>query len=115
MHKIYVYSYFYNGISDSVFRFLLNRSIFEKTIKKHSSQFSDKREEKVIRENTFLLKLDFCNADRKMKNIIRCIFISIIMHPNFVHFRQKISFKRALENFTPVSGHSKTALITNSQ
>ena len=30
------------------------------------------------------------------------------MHPNF---GQKISFKSALEVFTPVSGHLRTALI----
>ena len=32
------------------------------------------------------------------------------MHPNFMHFRQKISFKTALEIFTTVSGHLKTTL-----
>ena len=29
-----------------------------------------------------------------------------------MHFRQKISFKSALEIFTPVSGHLRTALKT---
>ena len=46
----------------------------------------------------------------KMKSIIRCIFISINMCPNFMHFRQKISFKSALEIFNPVSGHSRIVL-----
>ena len=34
------------------------------------------------------------------------------MHPNFMHFRQKISFKSVLESFATVSGHLRTALIT---
>ena len=80
---------------------------------KHFCQFSDKSDEKVVREKTYLLKLEFYNTDRKMKSIIRCIFISIIMHPNFIHFRQKISFKSALEIFSPVNGHSRTALSDN--
>ena len=58
----------------------------------------------------FVLKFEFYNTDRKMKRTIRCIFISIIMHPNFMCFRQKISFKSALKIFTPVSGHLRTAL-----
>ena len=32
------------------------------------------------------------------------------MHPNFMHFRQKLSFKSALEFFNPVSEHLRTAL-----
>ena len=32
------------------------------------------------------------------------------MHPNFMHIRQKINFKKALEFFTPVNGHLRTAL-----
>ena len=32
------------------------------------------------------------------------------MHPNSMHFRQKISFKSALEICTPISGHSKTSV-----
>ena len=35
------------------------------------------------------------------------------MHPNFVHFHQKISFKSTLEIFTPVSGHLRIALRYN--
>ena len=77
------------------------------------SQFSDKRDEKVVRENTYLLKLEIYNIDRKMKSIIRGIFISIIMYPNFMHFRQKINFKSELETCTLVSGHLKTALNTS--
>ena len=62
-------------------------------------------------DKTYLLALEFYNIDRKMKSIIRYIFISIIMHPNLMHFRRKISFKSALEIFIPVSEHSRTALI----
>ena len=71
-------------------------------------QFLDKSDEKVVHETTYLLKLKSYNTDRKMKSIIRCIFISIIMLSNFTHFCQKISFKSTLEIFTPVSGHLKT-------
>ena len=35
------------------------------------------------------------------------------MNPNFMHFRRKISFKIALEIFTPVSGHLRTVLTQN--
>ena len=110
--KNYGYSYFYNDKSDSVFRF----SVKSPNIRKKRSQnepfrqFSDKINEKVEREKTYLLKLEFYNTDRKMKSTIRCIFISIVMHPNFMHFREKINFKSALEFFTPVSGHSRTVL-----
>ena len=52
----------------------------------HLSQISDKSNEKVAHEKTYWLKLEFCYTDRKMKNIIRRIFSSIIMHPNFMHF-----------------------------
>ena len=47
------------------------------------------------------LKLVF-NTNRKMKNIIGRIFISIIMHPISMHFGQKINFKIALEYFTTI-------------
>ena len=83
-------------------------------------RFLDKSNEKGVQEKAYLLKLKFYNADRKMKSDIRCIFISIIMHPNFMQFRQKISFK-SVEVFAPVSEHLKTALnesqlqIINSQ
>ena len=43
-----------------------------------------------------------------MKNIIRRIFISKIMRPNFMHIRQKISFKSAFEKFASVSGHLRS-------
>ena len=65
------------------------------------------------REKTHQPKLKFYNADRKMKNIITlCIFTSVIMHPNFMHFRLKNSFKsfKALENFASLNGHSRIAL-----
>ena len=82
------------------FFLLLNIPIFQKIeSKKHSSQFSDKSDEKMAFEKTYWLKLEFYNTDRKMKNIITCVFISISMHPNFVHFRQKISFKSTLVSF----------------
>ena len=45
-----------------------------------------------------------------MKHIIRRIFNSISMYPNFMYFRQKIFFKSALESFASVSAHMRTAL-----
>ena len=67
----------------------------------------------MVREKTYLLELEFYNTDRKTKSTNRSIFISIIMHPNFMHFRKKNKlFKSALEILTPVSGHSRTALKT---
>ena len=51
------------------------------------SQFSDKSEEKVAREKNLSAETRVLhNTDRKMKDIIRRIFASIIMHPNFIHF-----------------------------
>ena len=64
---------------------------------------------KVALMGIYRLKLEFYNTDRKMKNILRHIFISIIMRPNFMHCRQKISFKSALESFASNSWHLKTA------
>ena len=71
------------------------------------SQFSDKSDVKEAREKTYRLKLEFYNTDRKMKNINRRIFTSVIMHLIFMHFRKKISFKSALEIFTPVDPYWK--------
>ena len=56
------------------------------------------------------LKIVFYNTDRKVKSITKRIFISVIMHPNFMHFPQKTSFKSALESFASVDGHLRTAL-----
>ena len=33
-----------------------------------------------------------------MENVIRCIFTSVVMLPNFIHFRPKIGFKNTLES-----------------
>ena len=76
-------------------------------------QFSDKRDEKVARHKIYQLKLEFYNTDRKMKNTNRRAFISITMHPNFMQFRQKISFKSTLEVFSSLNKHLKTALNSN--
>ena len=70
------------------------------------SQFWDKSDEREVREKNYLLKLELYNIDGKMKSIIRFTFISKAMHAHFTHFRQKRSFKRMSENFTPVSRHS---------
>ena len=110
--KIVDIPFFYNEKSDSVFRFSLKQPNIRKYCIKMNAwvNFRKKRDEKVVREKKYLLKLEFFNTVRKMKNIIRCLFISVIMHPNFTHIRQKIRFKSALEIFTPVTGQSRTAL-----
>ena len=74
----------------------------------HLIQYSNKKSEKLAREKTYWLKLEFYNTDRKVKNIIRRISISIIMHPSFMQFCHKISFKSALETFTSFSSHLRT-------
>ena len=82
------------------FVFLLKRPIFEKTESKWAREsISDKSNEKAVREKTYLLKLEFYNTDRKMQNTIRRIFISIIMHPNFMLYRRKISFQKCIRKF----------------
>ena len=61
MHKNYRHSYFYNGKSDIVFCFFFLKSpnIRKKQSQNgHLSQFSDKSDEKVVREKTYRLKLD---------------------------------------------------------
>ena len=94
------------------FIFLSNHPIFEKQSQNESLEsIFGKSDEKMVHEKTYLLKLEFYNTDRKMKSTIRCSFISMIMHPDFMHFRQKISFKNALEIFSPVSGHLRTTAL----
>ena len=85
--------------------FLLNQPIFEKkqSLNEHLRLFSDKSGERMVREKTYRLKLEFYNTDRKMKSIIRRVFFSIIMHLNFMHFRLKVSFKSTLKSFPSVS------------
>ena len=39
-----------------------------------------------------------------MENVIRRIFTSVVIPPNFIHFQPKISFKSVLGNFTSLSG-----------
>ena len=45
-----------------------------------------------------------------MKSIIRYIFISIIIHPNFMHLHKNLNFKSALESFASVSGLLRNSL-----
>ena len=69
-------------------QFLLNHPIFGKTeLKLAFASIFRKNDEKMARKKTYRLKLEFFKTDRKMKNIIRHIFISIIVHPILVHFR----------------------------
>ena len=90
MHKNYRYSYFYKGKSDSVFRFSFKLPNTRKDKMKLSIWviFRIKVMKKWY-EKIYLLKLKFFKTERKMKSIIRCIFILRIIHPNFMKFRQK--------------------------
>ena len=75
MHKKDTYSYLYGGKSNRIFRFSVKPpNIQEKqSPNEHLSPFSDKNDEKMPREKTYWLELQFYNTDRKMKNIIRRI------------------------------------------
>ena len=90
------------------FVFLLNRSVFEKTVKINT--WVDFRIKAMKKWNFWKVKLEFYNTDRKVKSTIRCIFMSIIIHRYFMHFYQKTTIKSALEIFTPICGHLKTIL-----
>ena len=59
----------------------------------------DKRSKKIAREKANRLKLVFHYMYKKMKNVIRRIFTSVIMPRYFIHFRPKIGFKSALGSF----------------
>ena len=79
--------------------FLVHRPISEKRGQiEHLSHFSNKSEEKFACE-TYRLKLEFYNTNRKIKNVNRRIFNSIIMHPNSMNFCHKSKLKSALESF----------------
>ena len=67
MHTIYVYSFVYNGKSNSICYFSVKPpNIRENRVKmEHLSQFSDKNDEKVAHEKACLLKLEFYNTDWK--------------------------------------------------
>ena len=102
------YRHFYNGKSNSVYRFSdkppnrVKMSIWVNSGIKEIKRWHTRK--------IYWLNLEFYNTDRKMKNIIWRIFISIIMHPNFMHLRHKINFKIVLESFVSVSGHLRTVL-----
>ena len=74
------------------------------------SWFSDKNSKKVTSEKAPRLKLGSYYIYRKIENIIKCTFASIIMPLNFIHFHQKIGIKSGLENFASVNEHFRRAL-----
>ena len=63
------------------------------------SLFSDQSDEIVAREKAYRLQLEFHYIDRKMENIIRPIFTSIVMNTNFIHYGYKIVFKKCIRKF----------------
>ena len=75
--------------------FLLNHPMLEKTVKMSICINFQIKVMKVACEKTYWLKLKFHNTHRKVKNIIRCVFTLVIMHPIFMHLPKKISFKSA--------------------
>ena len=46
----------------------------------------------------------------KWENVVMYIFPSIVTHPNFMNFHQKMSFKSLLESFVSISGHVTSVL-----
>ena len=63
------------------------------------SRFSKQFDEKVAREKAHRLKLEFYHIDRKMKNIIHDIFISIVTSANSIQYIRNFEFsQRAFEN-----------------
>ena len=108
MLKNYRYSYFYNWISDSVFRFSVKpHNIWKNRVK--TSPWVNFR--KKVMKKWYIRKLicwnsSFFYTDRKMKSIIRHIFISIITHTNVMHFlliwwltnnHQELEFSRVVK------------------
>ena len=89
------YSFFYNRKFNRVFCFFFSvkqPNICENKVKWSFEQFSNKSDEKMVREKICCLKLEFYNGDRKnKKNVIWRIFISLIMHASFMHFWQKVN------------------------
>ena len=83
MHKNYGYSYFYRRKSHSVFRFSVKpTSIREnKVIMSICVIFQIKVMKKRLARKLIGRNSSSINADRKIKNIKRRIFISIITHP----------------------------------
>ena len=57
----------------------------------------------MAQETTHCLKLGFYYI--LIEKWKRHIFTTILMHPNFIHFCQKIIFKGALGSFSLVSDH----------
>ena len=87
MLRIYRYFYFYNRKSNSVSWFSVKQlNIRENRVKIIIwNNFRTKVMKKWHARKIYQLKLEFYNTDGKMKNLISCIFISIIIHPNFMH------------------------------
>ena len=62
--------------------------------------------EKVIFKKVHCRNLDsvqYTIIDRKIVNITRRIFPSMLVPPDFINFRQKIGFKTALKSFASLT------------
>ena len=91
--------------------FLYRHNIFNiKHQNDHSNWFSDKSDEKVTHKKAHWLKLEFYYIYRKMENLIRRCFTSVVMTSNFIYFRLKVSFKIVLNSFTSLNWRLKIAL-----
>ena len=112
MHKIFRYSYFYNEKLNRIYNFAVKLpSIRENSKNELMSQFSDKSDEKVAREKTYRLILEFYHTDRKMLKRHSTQFCLNNHVYNFHSLlREKISFKTALECFVLIDRHLGRAL-----
>ena len=79
------------------------------------ADFRKKGYEKIERETAHCLKRIFHFTNRKMKNIIKVIFIPIAIHPNTKHFPRKTIDKSALESFVLISGHLSLKILIPKQ
>ena len=52
-----------------------------------------------------MLKLEFIRFTEKKKNVISYDFTSVAIFVKFIHFHEKIGFKRVLDNFVSGRDH----------
>ena len=69
-----------------------------------------KKDKKVAYQKGHHLRLKFYYIFRKQGNSAKRSFTLIDMPPNFICFRQKIGFKRVIENFISVEGYARAGL-----
>ena len=96
------YSYFYIGKSNNVYSFPVKPlNIRENRVNLSISVIFRIKDIKKYhaRETNYRLNLEFCNADKKTKNVLRHIFIWIAMPTNFIRFCEEKWAKNCLRMF----------------